>query len=164
MPNTLNIESLLNYDSSFMKKVIGKLVIKEVRKDMANGLMQNNKQKLPYKSNTYAEYKRRGMERKTDGKRLKAFRGQSISSRQTKHVDMTLTGKTKSGFGVKSAAVNLLVMAFRSRDAKKVKGNQKHGYDLIGLNDKNKRLIVDELLKGFKDKGKVRKRVVVNVK
>lgn len=83
------------------------------------------------------------IQRKTDstfgtGKRLKSYYGQSIESRQTGFVDMTLTGQTLKGLHVKSSDENSVTLAYNSKDAGKIIGNQeKYDRALVGMNDKN---------------------------
>ena len=146
--------------------------------DGVKGLMQNNTQKHPL-SPGYKKYKDNDMKRFTDGKRLGAspFKGRALKQRKfplvgrslftigTPHVTMLLTGDTIGGLKGKKVTKNGITMSFRSKDAPKIIGNKALGYDIVGLNTKNIRLIKVEMIKQFK-KNKVKfipKNIVINV-
>ncbi len=135
--------------------------------DGVKGLMQNNTQKHPL-SLQYKKYKDKDM-RRLDGKRLKnkkyPLEGRSLFTIGTPHVTMLLTGDTIGGLRGTKATLNSVTMAFRTRDTPKIIGNKARGYDIVGLNTKNIRLIKVEMIKQFK-KNKVKflkKNIVINV-
>ena len=171
-------------------KSIGALVLREVRKDTKEGLFQNNLSKLRYKSLQYARQKAAGMRRVTKGGKLKdfdpshdypgrrlygkktattkggrlsGFEGKKIASTNVAFVDMTLTGETLAGFHVKQVDPQGVTMAYNSADTDKIIGNQKHGYDIVGLNDKNRLLVKNEILKELGLSAKDHKQITINV-
>ena len=138
-----------------------------VYKDGEKGLMQNNTQKHPL-SQKYREYKNKDM-RRLDGKRLRnkkyPLEGRSLHTIGKPHVTMILTGDTIGGLHGEKATKNGITMSFMPKDAPKVIGNKQRGYDIVGLNDKNIRLIKAEMIKQF-NKNKVKylkKNIVISV-
>ncbi len=146
--------------------------------DGVKGLMQNNTQKHPL-SPGYKKYKDHDMRRFTDNKRLgdtiqggrklkkRKFPlvGRSLFTIGVPHVTMLLTGDTIGGLrGIKATETGI-TMRFRPKDTPKIIGNKARGYDIVGLNTKNIRLIKVEMIKQFK-KNKVKfipKNIVINV-
>lgn len=145
----INLSKILKLTPSWWKQ-LGGFIVKWIREDFAQGLFQNNKQHLAYRSKQYIKYKLNDMRRFTDGKRLKSHYGDPIASRQTTYVDMTLTGKLKKGLRPRSSTSNSVTMGYDPADAPKILGNKKYGRDVVGLNDKNKRLVKVALIKEFK--------------
>ena len=172
-------------------KSIGALVLREVRKDTKAGLFQNNLSKLRYKSLQYVKYKANQMRRlttggklkdfdpsfdypgkrlygkktaTTKGKRVSGFTGKKIASTNVSFVDMTLTGETMAGFHVKTVDQQSVTMAFNPPDTDKILGNQKHGYDIVGLNDKNRMLVKNEIMKEIGLSAKDHKKITINVR
>lgn len=142
------LEKALNLDAQFWRNEIGfKILKKEPPKDAKIGLMQDNKQKLPYHSKQYMRYKANGMKRFTDGKRLKSYVGLPIVSKQTSFVDMTLTGRMWKGLFVKKADKFSVTMSFDPADKGKIIGNRKYGREVVGINDKNKALVENRIRK-----------------
>ena len=83
------------------------------------------------------------------GQKLKAYKGVAIVSNNTAFVDMTLTGKTLRGLKPKEAKDFSVILAFNPEDTQKVLGNRDNGYNLVGLNDKNIRIVKNEIVKKF---------------
>lgn len=172
-------------------KSVGALILREVRKDTKAGLFQNNLSKLRYKSLEYMRQKAAGMRRVTKGGKLKAFdpsqdylgnrlygkktptkkgqrltgfEGKKISSTNVAFVDMTLSGETMAGFHVKSVDQSGVDMSYNSADADKIIGNQRYGYDIVGLNDKNRRLVKLAIMKELGLKAESHKKIIVDVR
>jgi len=169
------LEKALNLDAQFWRNEIGfKILRKEPPKDAKIGLMQNNKQKLPYFSKQYVKYKANNMRRFTKGGtaksfdpshdypgkrlygsktatskggRLSGYEGIPIVSKQTQFVDMTLTGRMWKGLTVKKADKNSVTMTFDPADKGKIIGNRRYGREVVGINDKNKMLVKNAILK-----------------
>ena len=102
-----------------------------------------------------------GVKRK--GTRLKAYEGKKIESTNVAYVDMTLTGETMAGFHVKAVDPQGVTMAYNPPDTDKIIGNRKHGYDIVGLNDKNRMLVKNEILKELGLSAKEHKKITINV-
>lgn len=160
----LNSDKIIELTPIFWKNLGDKKIKVAVRKDMENGVMQNGKSNLKYKSAQYKKYKANDMKRFTDGKRLKNMYAQTIESNQTGFVDMTLTGHTKRGLKVKRANKTGVEMGFDSSDAKKIIGNQERGYDIVGLNEKNIDMVKEEILKQFDRNTSKLKDININVR
>lgn len=152
-----------------------------VYRDGEKGLMQNNTQKHPL-STEYKKYKDKDM-RRLDGKRLgdtvslagggtKTLKrrrfplvGAPLFTIGKPYVTMLLTGDTIGGLRGTKATKDGVTMLFRPRDTIKITSNRARGYDIVGLNTKNIRLIKVEMIKQFK-KNKVKfipKNIVINV-
>ena len=167
--------------TKFWKRIGGKIP-GWVFKDSQKGLMQNNRQKLPL-SKGYKKYKDHDMRRFSDNKRLGTARKLkdgttrtykrkkfpltgSLQSIGVPYVTMLLTGKTIRGLRQKKADKNGVTMKFQREDTPKIIGNRRRGYDIVGLNTPNRRLIKVEIIKEFKkNKQKfLKKDIVVNVR
>lgn len=161
----IDISKILQLTPAWWKH-LGGFIAKWVREDSKKGLFQNNAQHLAYRSRQYKKYKANDMRRFTDGKRLQAYRGQSIESNKTQFVDMTLTGKLKKGLRPRSWTKYSVTMGYNPEDAKKILGNKKYNRDVVGLNDKNKRLVKVELIKEFKKRQieVIPKNITINIK
>ena len=130
-----------------------------VRQDSLKSKWQDGKTGGSY-SKQYAKYKANNMRRFTDGKRLKKYKGVSIVSNKTNKVNMTLTGDMANSLKLKTKEVTgaggSFVMSYKNdkETIGKVIGNQELGRDVVGLNDKNQKIIlnmyIDELNKFFR--------------
>jgi hypothetical protein len=85
----------------------------------------------------------------TTGKRLKAYQGVSITSRETSFVNMILTGQLFRGLKVKSYDETGVTIGYDSKDAMKIVGNRAYGREVVGLNDDNIKKVKEELIKGI---------------
>ena len=157
MPNTVNIPDFskaLNLGKDFWLKEIGGYIRKWIKEDALNHLMQNGRKNIPYRSRQYMKYKANRMERFTDrtgpkGTKLEALKNRPIESNDTSAVNMTLTGDTINGLRPIHANANGVTMAFASKDTGKILGNQRRGYDIVGLNDKNIKRVKMKILDQF---------------
>lgn len=174
-------EKIPQLSRKFWKR-IGEKIPGWLFKDCQKGLMQNNTQKHNL-SEQYKKYKDHDMKRFSDNKRLGAPRtlkdgtvktykdrefpliGRSLFTIGKSFVTMLLTGDTVKGLGIKKVNKNGVTMKFQLADTPKILGNRKRGYDIVGLNKKNRRLVKVEIIKEFK-KNKVKflkKNIVINV-
>lgn len=191
----MTIPEIPKLGTKFWKELGGKIP-GWIKDDALKGLMQDNRQKLRYKSETYKKYKANNMRRFgrdtgynmegilgkqffktgtkaanrnkktgfTTGERLKDYRGVSIESNQTQFVDLTVTGRMINSLKVKQAGVDGVVMGFGMDQAGKVLGNKMHGYNVVGLNDKNRRLVKLAVVQEMKKRGmELPKKVVINI-
>lgn len=159
----INSGDIIKLTPRFWKNLGDKKIKTAVQRDMENGLMQNGKSSIPYKSTQYKKYKSNDMRRFTDGGRLKSMYGLPIESNETDYVNMTLTGHTKRGLKVKSANKKGVEMAFDPADAKKILGNEGRGYDIVGLNEKNIDMARNEILREFDRNERRQRDVTINV-
>ena len=94
------------------------------------------------------------MRRFTDGKRLKAVGSASLPGTQNTKVNMTLTGQMANSYKIIKKKSDSITMSYKIKDAGKVIGNQELGRDVVGLNNKNEKIILDmytrELVKYFR--------------
>lgn len=144
----LGLDKLLSFTQSFWLK-LGREIATVVRQDFQSGIMQNDTQGHRYKSEQYKRYKANQMRtysKVNKGKRLKAYYGLPIVSTQTGFVDMTLTGRLSKGLRPISATNNSVLMGYMPEDTGKILGNQKHGYDVVGLNTKNINFVKDKII------------------
>ena len=135
-----------------------------VKEDCKQGIMQNGTSNHQY-SEQYARYKANDMRRFTSGKprkktgkgdRLKSYeglgglKGISLDSTDVSKVTMILTGLTTNALKEKTHTSNSLTMVFEGVNSKLLTGNRDRGYDIIGLNDKNRDKVKQKLLNEFK--------------
>ena len=131
------------------KRVMGKLAqdcIDVIQGDASKGKFQNGRSGFQYKSKAYKKYKANSMQGKKG--KLKAFRNQSTNT-QTSYVDMNLTKRTLRSMRASSNKKNAIITYDRGEI---VLGNQKRGYDIYGLSDKNQEFIADRFGKELLDK------------
>ena len=112
-------------------KKAGELAKSRIIEDANNGVFQNDKASVPKYSDTYRNYKVRGMVG-FRGKKLKQYKGKSINT--SPKPNMRLTGET-----LRRIAVRNIKNGFRLIFARGgiVEGNANRGYDIYDLNDKN---------------------------
>lgn len=162
---------------------LGELVSGWVNTDALAGIMQNNTSGHQYKSRQYVKYKSNRMERFTDktykkstknisagsttrkGTKLEHYRSVPIASSDTSKVNMTLTGRTLNALSPKTSDESSVTMSFKGIDPRIILGNQLRGYDITGLNDKNKVKTLDYLTKHFDDniKKQIKGKIVINI-
>ena len=135
-----------------------------VYEDCINHLMQNNGKNYHYRSQEYVKLKSNQM-RKKDGSRIKSLKGIGIDSTDTSAVNMILTGRTVKSLHIKSTSPESLTMAFNPAYTKIILGNKRHGYDVTGLNDKNRAKIKQFILKQFNEneRKELEKKVVITI-
>lgn len=174
---------------------IGGLIPNWVYEDAKRGKMQNNGQGYHYKSETYKRYKANGMKRFTKGDaklssikgkkdlffknpkagldkkgigtgdRLKSYKGVSIESTNTSFVDMILTGRTIKSLKPKSSDETGVVMAFGQDKAGVILGNAKRNYNIVGLNNNNRKKIRNIILAQLDNnlKKEIGKTIIINI-
>jgi len=131
-------------------KVMSKLAqdaIDKIILDADKGNFQNGKGNYRYKSDTYKNYKANSM-RGSTGKKLKAYRNQSTDT-QTAYVNMRLTGRTLRGLRASGKSDTAIITYDRGEI---VLGNQKRGYDIYDLSNKNQEFIAERFGKELLDK------------
>lgn len=193
----MKLSDIPKLGSKFWKELGGKIPF-WVKEDALKGLMQDNKQNLRYKSETYKKYKANDMRRFTrgegktfsdkegyfygktyftnkkagfskskgfgTGQRLKEYKGQPIESRDTQFVNLTLTGKMINSLKPKNSGEDWVIMAFSPDQAGKVIGNKRYGYNVVGLNDKNKLKVKAAMITEMKKRQlELPKKLVINV-
>lgn len=122
-----------------------------IETDADKGIMQNETANHPL-SKKYAEMKGRGFRGKKLTRKIKPYDGRQIVSRETRFVNMKLTGETFRNLrnGIKVHPDNLgVTISYAPQDAAKVLGNKARGYDVAGLNKKNMDETFNQLLKQF---------------
>ena len=130
-------------------KVMSKLAqdaIDKITLDASKGQFQNGKGGYGYKSDTYRKYKANSMQGR-NGK-LKAFKGQSTDT-TTSYVNMRLTGRTLRGMRA-TGNTNTAIITYDRGEI--VLGNEKRGYDIYDLSNKNKEFIADRFGKELLDR------------
>ena len=83
------------------------------------------------------------------GKRLKAYYGRTIASRETGFVNMILTGRLMKGLKPRKWDNYSVTMGYESVDAGKILGGQKYSREVMGLNTENRDLVKQEIIKEF---------------
>ena len=126
----MNAADIVKIKRDTFKKA-GELAKSRIIEDANNGVFQNDKASVPKYSDTYRNYKVRGMVG-FRGKKLKQYKGKSINT--SPKPNMRLTGET-----LRRIAVRNIKNGFRLIFARGgiVEGNANKGYDIYDLNDKN---------------------------
>ena len=126
----MNAADIVKIKRDTFKKA-GELAKSRIIEDANNGVFQNDKASVPKYSDTYRNYKVRGMVG-FRGKKLKQFKGKSTNT--SPKPNMRLTGET-----LRRIAVRNIKNGFRLIFARGgiVEGNADKGYDIYDLNDKN---------------------------
>ena len=143
----MRIQDILKPNAKVMTK-LAQDAIDKIQSDANKGQFQNNKSGFQYKSNTYKKYKANSMRGFRTGKKLKAYANQSTDTR-TSFVNMQLTGRTLNGMRA-SGRTDTAIITFDRGEI--VLGNQKRGYDIYDLSNKNQEFIAERFGKELLDK------------
>lgn len=143
----MRIDQVVKPDSKVMSK-LAQDAIDKITLDASKGRFQNDKSGFSYKSDTYRKYKANSMRGIRTGKKLKAYANQSTDT-QTSFVNMRLTGRTLRSMRASSKSDTAIITYDRGEI---VLGNQKRGYDIYDLSDKNKEFIADRFGKELLDR------------
>ena len=151
-------------------------ISKWVYQDATVGLFQGkfDIQKQMYRSEQYVKYKAnemryfgRGKEKKGKGEKIrnKYVDYKSVSTNtQTQFVNMMLTERTINSLAMEDSDDTGVTMAYKPEHTGKILGGKKWGRNLVGLNDKNVRLVKVQMIKEYKDKlGKVPKNIEIHI-
>ena len=166
----LHLEKIPLLGTKFWRELGGKIKF-WVKGDALIGLMQNNTQGHSYKSAQYVKYKAnemrkfgRGKKKTGAGERLKAYKAVPIESTSVNPVNMILSGQTLNGLRPTESNDTSVLMSYAPKDAGKIIGNKARNYDLVGLNNKNRELVRQEMIKEYKDNlGKVPKNIEIHI-
>lgn len=151
--------NILNLTPQFWDET-GVFIQGYVLDDCRAGIMQDNTSNHAYKSAQYQKYKANRMERFTTrkyktgyvgnkGTKLKALATVPIVSTQTNPVNMILSQRTINSLHPKASNNNGVTMAFGADKTGILTGNRARGYDIIGLNDKNREKVRQRIIKEF---------------
>lgn len=151
--------NILNLTPQFWDET-GVFIQGYVLDDCRDGVMQDNTEGHSYAPGSYVKYKANRMERFTTrkyktgyignkGTKLKAFSTVPIVSTQTNPVNMILSQRTVNSLHPKASDNNGVTMAFGADKTGILTGNRDRGYDIIGLNDKNREKVRQRIIKEF---------------
>lgn len=143
----MRIDQVVKPDSKVMSK-LAQDAIDKITLDASKGKFQNDKSGFSYKSDTYRKYKANSMRGIRTGKKLKAYANQATDT-QTSFVNMRLTGRTLRSMRASSKSDTAIITYDRGEI---VLGNQKRGYDIYDLSNKNKEFIADRFGKELLDR------------
>lgn len=140
-----DLQELLKASAKKMK-ILAQDAIDRIQLDAAGGIFQSGNKQGPTGfagryNKQYERYKRNGMRRFSDGKKLKAYRGRSTNT-ETRVVNMKLTGDTFRGMTARGKA-DVGQIAYRPEHTGLILGNQDRGYDIYNLSPKNLEYIID---------------------
>jgi hypothetical protein len=115
--------------------------------DASQGIFQNEKKDLNYKSESYKDYKSRYMQGKRLTRKVKPYNAVSVISNETKFVNMILTGRTRRNFKHEVQSDSLGINLFYdSQFSGLLLGNEENDRVIIGLRKKNQDYVFDEIL------------------
>ena len=143
----MRIDQVVKPDAKVMSK-LAQDAIDKITLDASRGKFQNDKSGLPYQNDTYRKYKANSMRGVRTGKKLKAFANQSTDT-TTSFVNMRLTGRTLRSMRASSKLDTAIITYDRGEI---VLGNQKRGYDIYDLSNKNKEFIAERFGKELLDR------------
>ncbi len=143
----MRIDQVVKPDSKVMSK-LAQDAIDKITLDASKGKFQNDRSGFSYKSDTYRKYKANGMRGIRTGKKLKAYANQSTDT-TTSFVNMRLTGRTLRSMRASSKPDTAIITYDRGEI---VLGNQKRGYDIYDLSNKNKEFIAERFGKELLDR------------
>ena len=136
----MKLDRALNFTPQLWNQV-GQFVRGAIKQDALKGIMQDDKRPR-YKQTKYKAYKKNDMrkfgigeEKKGKGDRLKGFEGRSINT-ETSKVNLHLTGDMFKQVQVKPTSNSARITFLQGE---KVLGNRKHGYNVFGLRNKNRK-------------------------
>ena len=136
----MKLDRALNFTPQLWNQV-GQFVRGAIKQDALKGIMQDDKRPR-YKQSKYKAYKKNDMrkfgigeEKKGKGDRLKGLEGRSIN-KETSKVNLHLTGDMLRQVQVKPTSNSVRITFLQGE---KVLGNKKHGYNVFGLRNKNRK-------------------------
>tara|TARA_Y100001938_G_C8098678_1_gene439980 strand:- start:1556 stop:2068 length:513 start_codon:yes stop_codon:yes gene_type:complete len=141
------IKKILRLQRKIMQR-LGQDAIERIRLDAAGGLFQGSSAKLgptgTKYNKQYARYKRNGMRRFTDNKKLKKNKTSryGATNTETRVVNMNLTGKTLRGMKAAGTTTSALIK-YPPESHDLILGNQARGYDIYNFSEKNLDYIKD---------------------
>ncbi len=141
----MRIDQVVKPNSKVMSK-LAQDAIDKIWEDASVGKFQNGKSGLQYKSDTYKRYKANSMEGRSG--KLKAYKGRSTDT-NTSFVNMHLTKDTLRGMRASGNTDTAIITYDRGEI---VLGNQKRGYDIYDLSNKNKKFITERFGKELLDR------------
>lgn len=143
----MRIDQVVKPDAKVMSK-LAQDAIDKITLDASKGKFQNDRSGFSYQNDTYRKYKANGMRGIRTGKKLKAYANQSTDT-TTSFVNMRLTGRTLRSMRASSKLDTAIITYDRGEI---VLGNQKRGYDIYDLSDKNKEFIAERFGKELLDR------------
>lgn len=143
----MRIDQVVKPDAKVMSK-LAQDAIDKITLDASKGKFQNDRSGFSYQNDTYRKYKANGMRGIRTGKKLKAYANQSTDT-QTSFVNMRLTGRTLRSMRASSKLDTAIITYDRGEI---VLGNQKRGYDIYDLSNKNKEFIAERFGKELLDR------------
>ena len=143
----MRIDQVVKPDAKVMSK-LAQDAIDKITLDASKGQFQNDRSGFSYKNDTYRKYKANSMRGIRTGKKLKAFANQSTDT-TTSFVNMRLTGRTLRSMRASSKLDTAIITYDRGEI---VLGNQKRGYDIYDLSNKNKEFIAERFGKELLDR------------
>jgi|TARA_R100001129_G_scaffold169489_2_gene138312 hypothetical protein len=141
----MRIDQVVKPNSKVMSK-LAQDTIDKITLDASEGKFQNGKSGYGYKNDTYKRYKANSMQGRSG--KLKAYKGQSTDT-TTSFVNMRLTGRTLRGMRASGKTDTAIITYDRGEI---VLGNQKRGYDIYDLSNKNKEFIAERFGKELLDR------------
>ena len=136
----MRLDRALNFTPKLWDQV-GQFVRGAIKDDALRGIMQDDK-RPKLRSNQYKKYKKndmrkfgRGLDKVGKGDRLKGFKGRSTNKDISK-VNLHLTGDMFKQVQVKSNSNSSRITFLQGE---KVLGNKRHGYNVFGLRNKNRK-------------------------
>ena len=136
----MRLDRALNFTPKLWDQV-GQFVRGAIKDDALRGIMQDDK-RPKLRSNQYKKYKKndmrkfgRGLDKVGKGDRLKGFKGRSTNKDISK-VNLHLTGDMFKQVQVKSTSKSSRITFLQGE---KVLGNKRHGYNVFGLRNKNRK-------------------------
>ena len=143
----MRIDQVVKPDAKVMSK-LAQDAIDKITLDASKGQFQNDRSGFSYQNDTYRKYKANSMRGVRTGKKLKAFANQSTDT-TTSFVNMRLTGSTLRSMRASSKPDTAIITYDRGEI---VLGNQKRGYDIYDLSNKNKEFIAERFGKELLDR------------
>jgi hypothetical protein len=136
----MRLDRALNFTPKLWNQV-GLFIRGAIKEDALKGIMQDDKRPR-YKQTKYKAYKKNDMrkfgigeEKKGKGDRLKGFESRSINT-DTSKVNLHLTGDMLRQVQVKPTSNSVRITFLQGE---KVLGNKRHGYNVFGVRNKNKK-------------------------
>ena len=132
----MNAADIVKIKRDTFKKA-GELAKSRIIEDANNGVFQNDKASVPKYSDTYRNYKVRGMVG-FRGKKLKQYKGKSINT--SPKPNMRLTGETLRRINVKNIVDGFKLVFARGQivEANANRSKANHRYDIYDLSKKNR--------------------------
>ena len=153
----LSLEKIPVLGSKFWNQT-GEKFVDWIMADALKGIFQNNTSGYQYASDSYKRLKARYMERTKDSKggnkgtKVKSYFATSVISNETAFVNMVVSGRTINSLRPIHSDDTSVTVSYATDKivTDRIIYNTPRGYDIVGLNTKNREIVRNRIIDEYK--------------